>query len=276
MVVKTIVTVTDIRLQAARVLESDGLRRAVRLRDLLAFFVEERIAFGDRPIGQRRLAEVLGMHAEFSPTANAHVRIYLRRLRHSLATYYGGPGAADPLLLGITTGPYRLSTEWRTSADGAGHPDGHHPASDTRTAARSVAMSAPLVLLTEFAAPGLEGDLRHLAAIVPRALVPYMLGQDGLVAIGPVPRHAISEPVCESPVARSSAADHLLEGTLAAGPQQAEATRYVDTTIRLHHIGTGQHLWSHTCGDDFDLRDLVAASEMIAARLAAALLARTG
>ena len=219
---------------------------------------------------------MLGLNGEFSPSANAHVRIYLRRLRLSLAAYYCGPGAADPLVLGITNGPYRLSAEWRTTADGARDPGDHQAPSVAGNGARSVANPAERVLLTELAAPGLEGDLRHLATIVPCALVQYLLGQDGLVAIGPVPRHTISEPVCESPVARSSAADQLLEGTMAAGPHRFGGTRQLDTTIRLHHIGTGHHLWSHTCSDDFDLRDLVAASEMIAARLAAALLTRTG
>jgi hypothetical protein len=58
------------------------LQRSRRPQDRLRFFVEERIAYGDRPVSQQRLAEeVLGEKADFSPTSNPHVRIYLRRLR---------------------------------------------------------------------------------------------------------------------------------------------------------------------------------------------------
>jgi hypothetical protein len=58
------------------------LQRSRRPQDRLRFFVEERIAYGDRPVSQQRLAEeVLGENADFSPTSNPHVRIYLRRLR---------------------------------------------------------------------------------------------------------------------------------------------------------------------------------------------------
>lgn len=273
MVAWTRIDAADVRLQAARILESDDLRRAAKLREMLSFFVEERIAFGDRPISQRRLAEeVLGKDADFSPTSNAHVRIYLRRLRQRIAAYYAGAGATDPVVLSVTTGPYRLSVEPRTSARGSAAGNGHHANGATKKAGRRQAKPPALVLTSELSAPGLDGELKLLPALVPRALTQYMLGKDGLVAIGPVPRDQLSDPACESPVARTSAAEFLLEGTMSVGPYQVDGKRPLEVVVRMHEIDTGKHLWSRTCTETVDARDLITTAEMVAARLAATIL----
>ena len=73
------------------------------------------------------------------------MRIYLRRLRQRVATYYAGPGAADPLVLGVTCGPYRLSVECRRRAD----------APVTKTP-RLKATPNMAVLIAELAASGLQ------------------------------------------------------------------------------------------------------------------------
>ena len=264
----------DLRLQAARILESDDLRRAAKLRQMLSFFVEERIAFGDRPVSQRRLAEeVLGKDGEFSPTSNAHVRIYLRRLRQRIAAYYAGAGASDPVVLSVTTGPYRLCVEPRASASGGAAENGHHANGATKKVDRRQGKPIALVLTSELSAPGLDGDLKLLPALVPRALTQYLLGKDGLVAIGPVPRDQLSDPACESPVARTSAAEFLLEGTMSVGPYQADGKRSLEVVVRMHEIDTGKHVWSRTCTETVDVRDLVTTAEMVAARLAATILA---
>lgn len=265
----------DIRLQAARILESDGFLRAARLREILIFFVEERIAFGDRPISQRRVAEeVLGKNAGFSPTANAHVRIYLRRLRQRIAAYYAGPGDSDPLVLEVTSGPYRLSVKPRATTPGSAGQNGHHA---DGAAAEDGSRNAPaqLVLTSELLAPGIDGDLQRLPALVPQALTQYLLGKDGLVAIGPVPRNQLSDPPCETAAVRSSAAEFLLEGTMHVGAYQADGTRPLEIVLRMHDIDTGKHVWSRTCTDAADPRDLFTTAERVAARLAVTILAAT-
>jgi hypothetical protein len=73
------------------------------------------------------------------------VRIYLRRLRQRVATYYAGPGAADPLVLGVTCGPYRLSVECRRRAD-----------APVTKAPRLKATPNMVVLIAELAASGLK------------------------------------------------------------------------------------------------------------------------
>jgi len=132
----------EVRVQAARILASDVMRRAEKLRDLLQYFVEERIARGDRPASQKQIATiVLGATADFNPTSNAHVRTYVRRLRKLLAKYYAGPGASDPLILGVPAGTYRLSVEQRAAA-------GQSDAPAVKSGRRS-ARARSIVLLTE-------------------------------------------------------------------------------------------------------------------------------
>ena len=259
----------NLRLQAERILASRSMRRSQRLQDLLRFFVEERIAFGDRPVPQRRLAEeVLGKEDDFSPTSNAHVRIYLRRLRERIAAYYAGPGASDPLVLGVTRGPYRLSVECRRRADAPADASGGSVSKEPRIKATP----SMVVLLTELAGNGLDGELQLLPTVVSRSVVSYLLGQDGIVAIGPVPRQRITQPAWESPVVRSSVADCLLDGDMTVGSLGTDGKRTVEIVIRLHDIETGGHIWSRTCSDRLGLRDVVAAGEVLAARLVAGIL----
>lgn len=164
-------------------LESDHLLRAEKLRALLAFFVEEWITFGDRPISQQRLAEeVLGQPREADGIPNAQARIYLWRLRKRIAAYYAEAGGKKAV--------------------------------GKKTARRKVKPAA-LVLTSELTATGVDGDLKLLPTLVPRALTRHLLGQDGIVAIGPVPREQLSDRPCESPVAPTSAAE-MVAARLAA------------------------------------------------------------
>jgi hypothetical protein len=253
----------EVRVQAARILASDVMRRAEKLRDLLQYFVEERIARGDRPASQKQIATiVLGAAADFNPTSNAHVRIYVRRLRKLLEKYYAGPGASDPLMLGVTAGTYRLSVERRAAAGRSKAPTGN--------SGRRSARATSIVLLTEFKAKRLEGELRFLANEVPRHLVLHLLGEDGIVAIGPIPWTArTARDACKSPGVLKTAADFLLEGELKSGKPGGNGQRTIEITIRLHDIETGDHLWSQDCTEHCPSRNLEALPEMIAARLVA-------
>ena len=256
-------TTAEVRVQAARILASDVMRRAEKLRDLLQYFVEERIARGDRPASQKQIATiVLGAAADFNPTSNAHVRIYVRRLRKLLEKYYAGPGASDPLMLGVTAGTYRISVERRAATGRSKAPTGK--------SGRRSARARSIVLLTEFKAKRLEGELEFLAYVVPRHLVLHLLGEDGIVAIGPIPWTArTARDACKSPGVLKTAADFLLEGELKSGQPGGNGQRTIEITIRLHDIETGDHLWSQDCTEHCPSRNLEALPEMIAARLVA-------
>jgi hypothetical protein len=173
-------TTGEVRVQAARNLASDVMRRAEKLRDLLQYFVEERIAHGDRPASQKQIATiVLGATADFNPTSSAQVRIYVGRLRQLLKKYYAGPGASDPLIFGVTTGAYRLSVEQDTAAAKSNAP--------SAKSGRRSARARSIVLLTEFKAKRLDDELQFLSNMVSRHLLLHLLGEDGIVAIGPIP-----------------------------------------------------------------------------------------
>jgi TolB-like protein len=77
-------------------------------------------------------------------------------------------------------------------------------------------------------------------------------------------------------VVRTSAAEYLLEGTLAVRPHRPDGKRPLEIVVRLHEIDSGKHLWSRSCTETVDSRDPVAIAEIVAARLAATILAAKG
>lgn len=222
----------ELRLQLARMLNSRGLRRATKLRELLAFLVEERITFGDRPISQRQCAaQLLGKDAGFNPTSDARARIYVRRLRHAVEAYYAGEGASDPLVFEVTAGPYRLKVSRRTPPEASSHAAVGNPGGEGLGLGRGDGVS--LLLITEFAAEDLDPGLTQFPLLLAVSVAPYLLGQDGLAAIGPLSRDRLSDPVWKSPAVTASAADYLLDGTIACGPFGGDGRRSIDIVSRL-------------------------------------------
>lgn len=261
----------ELRLQLARLLNSRGFRRANRLCELLAFFVEERIAFGDRHISQKRLAShALERQAEFNPTSDAHVRIYVRRLRRAVDAYYAAEGTNDPLVFEVTAGPYRLNVTRRTPAEANSRPSGGQ--SSRGGGGKRDGNSVTLLLLTEFAATNLDDGLSKFPLLLAVSLAPYLLGQDGLAAIGPLSRDRLSDPVCKSPAVIASAADFLLDGTISCGPLGGDGRRPIEIVSRLYDTSTGNEVWTRglteCVGSHVDLN----AAKVIAARLTAVIL----
>lgn len=113
-------TVPELRRQLDRMLRSRVFAERPRSAELLRYFVEQSIRNGFAPISQRAIAaDALGHSADFSPAQSAAVRVKMARLRDALDRWYQGPGRGDPVVLGISGGPYRLvATNNRTPLGG--------------------------------------------------------------------------------------------------------------------------------------------------------------
>lgn len=261
----------DLRLQLARILNSRGFRRASRLRELLAFFVEERITFGDRPVGQKQLAaQALGKDTGFNPTSDAHARIYVRRLRHAVDAYYAGEGVNDPLVFEVTAGPYRLNVTRRTPAEANTRTGGGKSAGGG--VGRRDGSGVTLLLITEFAAQDLDDGLAMFPSLLAVSLAPYLLGQDGLAAIGPLSRDRLVDPVWKSPAVIASVADYLLDGTISCGPFGGDGRRPLEIVSRLYDTATGDEVWIRSLTDQVGAHVDLNAAKIIAARLATVVL----
>lgn len=102
-------SVSELRGQLARMLESPLFASRPRSAELLTYFVEHSIRNGFAPINQQEIAiHGLGFGQDFSPARSAEVRVKVARLRKALDNYFRGPGRGDELVLGISQGPYRL------------------------------------------------------------------------------------------------------------------------------------------------------------------------
>ena len=96
-----------IRAGLARVLNSDAFRAAPQLAAFLGFVVERVIAGrGSELKGYTIAVEAFGRPADFDPQTDPIVRVEAGRLRRTLAQYYAGEGAGDPVRITMPVGAY--------------------------------------------------------------------------------------------------------------------------------------------------------------------------
>lgn len=96
-----------IRAGLARVLDSDAFRAAPQLSAFLGFVVQRVIAGrGAELKGYTIAVEALGRPADFDPQTDPIVRVEAGRLRRTLAQYYAGEGAGDPVRITMPVGAY--------------------------------------------------------------------------------------------------------------------------------------------------------------------------
>jgi hypothetical protein len=97
----------EVRAALEKVLASQTFRVSRRLGAFLRFIVETDLAGQQSRIKSFTIAvEALGRGPNFDPQADATVRVEAARLRRTLARYYGGPGARDPVIIEIPRGRY--------------------------------------------------------------------------------------------------------------------------------------------------------------------------
>jgi hypothetical protein len=82
-------------------------------------FVVERVLAGDvRSLKAYTIGvEALGRRIDFNPATDAIVRVEAGRLRESLACYYEGEGATDPVIIDMPRGSYVPRFAWRKTGE---------------------------------------------------------------------------------------------------------------------------------------------------------------
>lgn len=93
--------------QLARILASSGFERADRLKQFLAFIVDEAAAGRAGTLKEYTVAtRVFGKETSFDPRTDPIVRVQARRLRAKLQRYYATDGAADAVVIELPRGGY--------------------------------------------------------------------------------------------------------------------------------------------------------------------------
>ncbi|PTM39084.1 tetratricopeptide repeat protein [Bosea sp. 124] len=112
-----------IRAGLARALASDAFRAAPQLSAFLGFIVERAIEGRSSELkGYTIAVEAFGRPADFDPQTDPIVRVEAGRLRRTLAQYYAGEGADDPVRIAMPVGGYVPVFE-RTGQQPAAMPD---------------------------------------------------------------------------------------------------------------------------------------------------------
>lgn len=271
----------QIREQVERLAAHPTFSRSPASLKLLRFFGANILTAGGRPVSQRVVADVLlGLSDEFRPTENPLVRMQVVRLRKKLIDYYAGDGVGDRVLVSLPKGRYCLVADWnsepRSANSIAKHGDsegrlptvGEHgsaaagasPSSggertnfggEISSADQASRTARPVVLIAELADGGLGSDLQALPQVTATLLVPNLLGNDRLWAIGPLSRwrarlDGLADPDglhTEAACGRYHA-DYVLVGQLVR-----EATA-VAATLQLVPRSGGDPVWTTWCSED--------------------------
>ena len=159
----------QVRLQLDRVLASDMFASAARLSRFLRYVVERTLAGeGDRLKEYAIGVEVFDRDADYDPRTDSIVRVEAARLRTKLAEYYGGPGAADPVIIQVKKGGYAPDFEEQVVRPAPAVPPGAAPDRATarvRPAALILAAAVSVVALTVAWRGGLIAPHREASAV---------------------------------------------------------------------------------------------------------------
>ena len=97
----------EIYIQIGRILNSEGLKKSLRLHDFLTYIVDETLEGRSAELNGIRIAKTVFAAGEsFDPESNSIVRVEAGRLRQRLTEYYADAGQFDPILISIPKGSY--------------------------------------------------------------------------------------------------------------------------------------------------------------------------
>lgn len=159
----------EIRAALDRVVASDVVRSSPQLAAFLRFVVDAVLdGHSDRLKGYVIAVEVLKRDAKFNPQIDPIVRVEATRLRRTLERYYGGPGADDPIVIGLPRGGYvptfQRRPAGRTVPEGLGAPDDESAGSEAPPETLSPGNGMPVLLVQRFEVVGTPGPRSISAA----------------------------------------------------------------------------------------------------------------
>lgn len=107
-------TADEVRAQLDRLLESDGLATASRLRRFLRYIVERSLAGEADQLKEYTIGvDVFDRSSGYDPRIDSIVRVEAGRLRAKVDAHYREAGAGDPVIITIPRGSYVPSFERR-------------------------------------------------------------------------------------------------------------------------------------------------------------------
>jgi hypothetical protein len=100
--------------QVERILQSKSLRLSEVQRRLLLYLVEKSLAGEAEDLKEYTIGvDAFGKPPSYDPRQESVVRMHVARLRQKLADYYHAEGAADPILLDLPKGGFKVVFEAR-------------------------------------------------------------------------------------------------------------------------------------------------------------------
>ncbi len=240
-----------LRRQLARIEASEAVRKSGRLCDLLLYLFEETLAGRGAQISQYSIAfDCLKLGDNFDSSKSSVVRVHARNLRQALVDYYQGSGASDEVVVMLSKVGYTLVFERK-------------PSSSPYT---TLATEWPTMGLLEFKGLGLDGDWKHLPAVLAEELSVVITGQGGLRFLGPFSRTLLEKDGLDPLLLGTR---HDLDFILDGSVQRAGNTLTLRT--RLLEGRSGLQIWAGKNELQLDHPDIAGFEESLMRRLSDAI-----
>jgi adenylate cyclase len=241
-----------VRDQLARMVNSPGFVPSARLCRFLTHIVNRTLDGDIDSLKELSIAmEVFDRSSEYDPSIDAIVRVEARRLRAKLKSYYEeGPGASDPILIGLRPGSYVPVFRWLDA-----HPQKH------REEMGATLSSSTCVAVLPFVNMSPEPEQDYFCDGISEEITNSLTRVSGLKVIARRSAfHFKGASIDIREVGQRLGADLVIEGSVRKAGEQLRITAQAIQTE------SGHHLWSETFRRE--LKDVFAIQEEIAQTVA--------
>ncbi len=237
--------------QLARIVDSRKFASSARLCRFLTHIVNRTLSGDLASLKEFSIAmEVFDRGSDYDPNIDSIVRVEARRLRAKLKDYYEGPGAKDPVLIGLHPGGYVPIFRWLDSL-----PDSQGRESGVVVQARAAVAVLPFVNMSP------EPEQDYFCDGICEEIINSLTHIAGLKVIA---RTSVFQFKGTSfdirEVGRRLDADIVIEGSV------RKAGEELRITAQAIEAASGHHLWSKVFRRE--LKDVFAIQEEIAQSVA--------